>query len=320
MTEKLAVSVVVNTYNESTVIPGLLAGLPAALEGAGPYEVIVVDNNSADGTLEVVARDLPDATRVQLGRNAGYAAGINRGVAVARPSRAVLALNPDVRLMPGVVTRLLETLAIPGTGIAVPRIVDAHGRLDRSLRREPTVLRALGEALLGGRRAGRFHALGEVVQDPGRYEQSGTADWASGAVMLVSRECFDRVGRWDESFFFYSEETDFSLRARDAGFVLRYAPDAIAVHLGGSSHTSPRLWSILTVNRLRLFARRNGRLTTAAFWAALMLNEGLRAPLSHHRAVHRAALRALVQMTPAPQPRRIRAVLAALTVPAPAPQ
>jgi N-acetylglucosaminyl-diphospho-decaprenol L-rhamnosyltransferase len=235
---------------------------------------------------------------VAMGRNAGYAAGVNAAAAAVPPRDALLVLNPDMRLGAGSVRALLATLAIPGTGIAVPRLVDASGRLARSLRREPTVRRALGEALLGGGRAGRFPAFGEVVGNERRYQHPGTADWASGAAMLVARDCLDAVGPWEESFFLYSEETDFALRARDAGFALRYAPDAVAVHVGGEAHTSPLLWSILTVNRVRLFRRRHGRLHTVAFWLAVALNEALRALPG--RPTHRAALRALLSLPSRP--------------------
>ena len=99
-----------------------------------------------------------------MGRNAGYAAGINAAVRAAPPHSAILVLNPDVRLMPGCVAELLDALR-PGTGLAVPRLVDAKSELIESMRREPTVLRAWGDATLGARRAGRYPAFGEVVTD-----------------------------------------------------------------------------------------------------------------------------------------------------------
>jgi GT2 family glycosyltransferase len=129
------------------------------------------------------------------------------------------------------------------------------------------------------------------VRDPRRYESPATADWASGAAMMISAACFAAVGPWDESFFLYAEETDYALRAADAGFALRYVPDATAVHIGGEAHDSPQLWSLLMANRVRLFASRHGRARTAAFRAALVLNEALRAAGSR---THRAGLRALL--------------------------
>lgn len=298
------VTLVVVTHNSAQLLRAFFAALSSALADVDGCEIVVADNASRDETLELVSEFAPAATVVRVGRNAGYAAGINAAASRTRQdSRAVLVCNPDVRLHPGAVRCLLDALPDPArsaaeavrheVGIVVPRLVESDGRLSLSLRREPSVLRALGEALLGGTRAGRFAALGEVVSDPRCYRRPRSADWACGAVMLMSRRCLEQVGPWDETFFLYSEETDFALRARDAGFSLRYAPDAVATHLGGERHTSSQLWALLTVNRVRLYSRRHGPIRTAAFWSAVTLNEALRALAG--RGVHRAAFWTLLR-------------------------
>lgn len=287
-----AVTVAVVTHNSASVLGDCLESLPEAL-GDIAYELVVVDNASEDATIDVVRRVAPGASVVELETNDGYARGVNVAWTAA-PSDALLVLNPDVRLEPGSVAALARALAAPGVGIAVPRTVDGRGALVHSLRREPTVRRAFAEAVLGGHRAGRA-GLGEVVRDPRPYVRPGEPDWASGAVMLVSAKCREAVGAWDESFFLYSEELDFAWRARDHGFRIRYAPDATAVHLGGESGTSAELWRLLTVNRVRAFARRNGGGRGAAFWLAVVLNEALRAARRGTAgATHRAALVALL--------------------------
>jgi GT2 family glycosyltransferase len=111
--------------------------------------------------------------------------------------------------------------------------------------------------------------------------------------MAISRQCAARLGRWDETMWLYSEETDYCLRARDAGFIVRYVPEARVTHLGGESGENPLLWTALTVNRVRLFERRHSRLHAAAFRAAVTLNEALRALAG--RATSRAALRTLTR-------------------------
>ena len=278
-------------YNSASVLPGLLESLSPALECIESHGLVLVDNASSDRTLEVARASAPGAVLVALDRNLGYSAGINAGIDAGHTSDAILILNPDVRLRTRSVAGLLEALTVPGTGIAVPRMVGSDGTLSYSLRREPTVLRALGEALLGGDRAGRFPLLSEVVRQDGRYDEAGTADWATGAAMMISRRCLEAVGPWDESFFLYSEETDFALRARDAGFALRYTPSAEVVHLGGESGVSPYLWSLLTRNRVRLYRRRHGAGRSALFFAAVALNEALRAMAGSR--VHAQGLRSL---------------------------
>jgi N-acetylglucosaminyl-diphospho-decaprenol L-rhamnosyltransferase len=285
------IAVIVVTYNSEALLSGLLTSLAPGLAGV-VWHLTVVDNDSADRTVATLRRLAPYATVVQTGRNAGYAAGINAGVAAAPPHTAVLVLNPDVRLTPGCVTGLLGPLRTPGTGIAVPRLVDGSGALIWSMRREPTLLRTMADAVLGANRAGRWGTLGEVVTDERRYSRETVTDWAEGSTYLISKECWDRCGPWDESFFLYSEETDFALRARDAGFVTRYTPSAEAVHLQGGSAQSPGLWMLLTLNRLRLYRRRHSLPASAAFWTVLLVRELSRAVLG--RRPSRAAVRALV--------------------------
>ena len=283
------VAVVVVTWNSAGVIEGLLRSVQdSRLDGS--VRLIVVDNASSDGTVQLVRELMPDAEVLHTGRNAGYAAGMNAGMAAGGDCDSYLLLNPDIRLGPTTIQSMLEELRGSGAGIVVPRLVGEFGALRLSLRREPTVLRAWGEALLGGRRAGRFPPLGEVETRAEAYDRPAEADWATGAAMLISRECLARVGAWDESYFLYSEETDFALRARDAGFALRYTPEAVAVHHEGESHESSALFSLLSRNRVKLFRSRHGAARTALFWAGVFLGELIRAARPTRRAAAWALL------------------------------
>jgi N-acetylglucosaminyl-diphospho-decaprenol L-rhamnosyltransferase len=292
-----SIAVVVVTYNSERLLADLIDSLRPGLADLA-WHLTVADNASADGTVAAVRALAPAATVVEMGRNAGYAAGINAAVAQAKGFTAVLVLNPDVRLTPGCVPDLLAVLRRTGAGIAVPKLVDGDGLLIPSMRREPTILRAFGDAVLGGTRAGRYPALGEVVTDEARYGAEAQTDWAEGSTMLISEACWQRCGPWDESYFLYSEETDFALRARDAGFAVRFTPAVRAVHLEGESRVAPRLWALLTVNRVRLYRRRHSLAGTAGYWMALLLREGSRAVLG--RPANRLAVRALLS------PRRLR--------------
>ncbi|SDI66272.1 glycosyltransferase [Nonomuraea jiangxiensis] len=301
-------AIVIVSYFSARVIGDCLRSLAPA--GAGDARVIVVDNDSTDDTIAVAREALPGVEVIATGRNGGFAAGVNAGIAAA-PGCDVLVLNPDTRLLPGSIDTLRAALAVPGTGIAVPRITGDSGEPHLSLRRRPTVLRALGEALLGGHRAGRVPALGELVVSPANYERDGTADWATGAAWLVSARCAEALGPLDERYFLYSEETEYMLRAGDRGFAVRYAEAAHAVHLGGDQAVSSRLWALSAANRVRLHRERHGRPRALLMWLAVVLNETIRA-LTRGRtggARHRAALRALwrmprwpVEAQPAPGP------------------
>jgi N-acetylglucosaminyl-diphospho-decaprenol L-rhamnosyltransferase len=300
------VAIVVVTFNSRDLLPGLLASLPAGAADLS-WQLVVADNDSADGTVAALQELAPDATIVEMGRNAGYAAGINAAVAAAGPHTAGLALNPDVRLGVGCIPELLRAVRDPGVGIAVPRLSDGTGKLILSMRREPTLSRALADAVVGAERAGRFRTLGEIVSEPRHYESETSTDWAEGSTQLISRACWQACGPWDDTFFLYSEEAEFDLRARDLGFATRYVPTAHAVHLEGDSARSPRLWALLMLNRVRLFRLRNGLFRAIPFWAATLIREASRAALG--KPTSRAAVRALVdikRLREAPGPHSIR--------------
>ena len=299
--EPLHVAVVIVTYNSADVIGDCLASLPEGMRGTHLTEVVVADNASQDQTCDIVKRANGIPVRiVQLGRNAGYAAGINAAVESLSGKSlsdntfdAVLVINPDVRIRPGAVAVLGEALRRPGVGIAAPRLRHPDGSLQLSLRRRPSVLRAWAEALIGGTRAGRWGLLGELITDPRRYEHAGPATWSTGAVMLISAEAARDTGSWDETFLLYSEETDFALRAADRGWSLWYEPESVFEHVGGESNTNPMLWALLTMNRVRLYRRRNGVLASMGFYAAVLFGECLRAAAG--RRVSRAAVTALLR-------------------------
>ncbi|MGY1502718.1 glycosyltransferase family 2 protein [Streptomyces sp. QTS52] len=286
------VAVIVVTWNSASVLPGFLAALPDGMAGLD-WRLVVADNDSADDTVEVLRTLAPDATVVQTGRNAGYAAGVNAALGAAGEYGTVLICNPDIRMREGCAKRLVDSLG-EGVGIAVPLLYEEGSDTPhRSLRRESSVTRALGEALIGNTRAGRFPRLSELVTDPAAYRRPTRADWATGALMAISADCLAACGLWDESFFLYSEETEYCLRARDRGYATQLEPTAEAVHLGGDSQVSPRLWTLLTLNRVRLYRQRHGALPTAAFRTAVLLRETSRAALG--RPAARAAAAALAR-------------------------
>ncbi len=275
-------AIVVVTYNSAHVIDDLLDSLPAAV-GALTVDVVVVDNGSSDDTPEVVGRR-NDCTLIRS-TNRGYSAGINTGVNAAQPARATLILNPDVRLLPDAAAIMLS-VAGKGVGIVAPQVRGDDGHLHLSLRREPTILRELG---LTRTRLARFS---EYVSQTDAYLTPGSFDWALGAVLLVTDECSEAIGGWDESFFLYSEETDLCARARDAGFTPRYEPSAVAVHIGAQSGVNERTYSMQAINRVRYYSRRHSSLASWSYFALSILNELRRTPVGPQ---HRHAMLTLLR-------------------------
>ncbi|MFC5187693.1 glycosyltransferase family 2 protein [Actinomadura harenae] len=288
------VAVVVVTYNSANVLRGCLDSILPGADGAALRAVVVADNASRDesvGIAKDAAATLPLQV-IETGRNGGYSAAINAGTAVLDLDDldAVFIMNPDCRFLPGALATLAGALAEDPDrrGIAVPRLSQPDGTLQGSLFRQPSVARVWMDALVGGRRS----RWGEKVIDPDAYTRAHEVSWATGAAQMHSVETIRRVGPWDESFLLYSEETEYALRAADHGLCTWYEPAAGVVHLGGESDSSPMLYSLLTVNRVRLFRRRQGTLAAVPFFVGIALGELLRALAG--RRTSRAALAALL--------------------------
>jgi len=296
--EPVDCTAIVVTYNSAGDLPGLLDTVPRAAPGM-TVRVLVVDNDSSDDIAGAVA-GRPGVELIRAGGNLGYAGGINVGRRHLGPTRTVAILNPDLRLAPGSLAWLVETAGRPGAGAAVPRFVEEEtGHNFPSLRREPTILRALGDALLGAHWPGRPAWLSEMVWDGRRYEEAGPVDWGTGAVLVVTSEVDSAIGAWDdERFFLYSEETDYSRRIREAGWSVRYVPEATVTHEGGASGTGTALTALNEVNRVRYYRKYHGRLSTVVFRGVVALGELMRV----NRPANRAALHALLS------PRRRRSL------------
>lgn len=271
-------AVVVVTYNNADDIATLLGSIAGAAQDS-TVRTIIVDNCSGDATADR-ARSAGADRVIHSPRNLGYAGGINEGcraVVASGGARAILVLNPDLRLEPGAVDRMMETLVNPGVGAIVPRLTDEEGGTLRSQRREPSLARAIGDAVLGSHLAARPHWLSEEVRSAWAYGRIRAVDWATGAAILVEGRIAEEVGEWDESFFMYSEEVDYCRRIRSTGNRILYEPRAVAVHHEGGSGRSEALTALLALSRVRAYAKNHGSLATAAYRLVVAAGELARA-------------------------------------------
>ncbi|MGW4247163.1 glycosyltransferase family 2 protein [Nocardia sp. NPDC004722] len=277
------VAIIIVTYNSAADIPLLLEDLRAEARETD-LRVVVVDNDSADGTAEVV-RGYPEVVFVASGGNLGYAGGINVGLGHIGSPDAVLILNPDLRVRPGAIARMVAALdADERIGAVVPLILDTAGHPHTSLSREPSVTRAFGDALLGSRAwLNRPAWLSEFDYDPASYARAHDVDWATGACLLVRGSLAAEFGEWNEEFFLYSEETEYFRRIRSRGYAVRFDPAAVVQHRLGGSGTSPALATLLEVNRIRYIEMHHNRWYATLFRAMVALAALLRSYDADHR-------------------------------------
>ncbi|NQX28597.1 WecB/TagA/CpsF family glycosyltransferase [Microbacteriaceae bacterium VKM Ac-2854] len=286
------VAVLIVTHQNRDTVDRLIESL--RVEAASVrLRVIVVDNDSSDGTLTVVRRH-EDVIAVASGGNRGYAGGINVARRLAGAGEAVLVLNPDLVVEPGAIGRMLDRLAESDAGVVVPLLRDGQGDVTPSLRWEPGRLNAIGDALFGAHFADRPAWLSEVDRAPESYRHAHPIEWATGAAVLVDAVVAARIGDWDERFFLYSEEVDFFRRARAIGAEIWFEPAAVVRHDGGGSGGPSALAELMAVNRVRYVRKHHRGVYAASYRAVVGFTELLRAPLPGAAgAAHRRALGAV---------------------------
>jgi N-acetylglucosaminyl-diphospho-decaprenol L-rhamnosyltransferase len=268
-------------------------------------DVVVVDNDSHDETSQLVASEFPHA-RVVRCANHGFPHANNRAL-MSVNARYVLFLNPDTEIVRGTFEDLLRELdARPTLGVIGVKQVDKDGVLDPTIRRFPTALRALGEALAVDRWPVRPKLLGEREMNERRYDTEVACDWVTGSFLLARREAIESAGFMDERLFMYSDEPDLCVRIKSAGWEVRHLPSMAIIH-HGKTKLSAKIESLGAWTR-RFYARKHlSPAHAAAFTAALFLRHGLRAfmpgggePGAHRRDVHRAVLLTMLGRRPVP--------------------
>lgn len=287
--EHAEIAIVVVTYNNADHVAGLLESLRGEAAQLR-IRLIVADNASADDTVALLSAE-PNVIVVQTGGNLGYAGGVNAASAHLGAADAVLVLNPDLAVEPGCLRAMLDRLATSGAGVVVPRLVGADGATSLSLRREPTIVNSLGDALFGAHLPARPGLLSETVLAPASYESAHPIEWSTGAAVLTRRDIADAIGAWDERFFLYSEEVDYLRRARELGASIWFEPAARMRHDEGGSGASVRLETLMAVNRVRYVRKHHSAGYAAAFHATVILHEAMRGYKAAHRQILKTLLR-----------------------------
>lgn len=232
------VAVVIPNWNGADL---LAAAVDSLLAQTHPATVVVVDNGSDDGSVELLRSHYPDLPRVELAVNTGFAGGVNAGIAVAlqRGADAVATFNNDAVADPGWLAGLVAELERdPAVGIATGKVLRMDGRhLDTT-----------GEFYST---CGQPFPRGRNCPDDGSYDVAEEVFGASGCATLYRVQMLREVGLFDERFFAYYEDLDLSFRARLAGWSVRYAPGAVVHH--HVSATSGRLGSFTRYHAAKNF-------------------------------------------------------------------
>ncbi len=263
------VSVVVVSYNTREDLLACAASL--AEDVSLPFELLVIDNASADGSAAAVEATHPTVRLVRNAENLGFGRACNQGIRLSRASY-ILLLNSDAQVRPGAVEALSAVLdAQPGAGVVGPRTLNPDGTVQLSFGPDLT---PWGEwrqrRLVDGVRRRDAAILKHVEASASRDHEP---HWVSGSCLLARRSALESVGLFDEGFFLYEEDADLCRRLRKAGWRIVFEPGATVVHrLGRSSASDPRR-SRLEYQRshLRYYRKHNSALWTLALRSWLVV-------------------------------------------------
>lgn len=231
---KKQISIIVLTFNSEKWIKRCLTSIT---RNANRNEIIVIDNNSSDRTIETIRKYSPKIKIINNKKNLGFARGVNIGIKNTQ-GKYILLINPDSKTCPKAVENVVTCLTTNDADIAGAKLIrnnEVHG----SFVRKPNLLTGIFD----------YTNLRKII--PGDYfhkkhyyleqkfpKKTKEVDAISGAFMLIKRDVFKRIGYFDENFFMYLEDIDFCTRAKQAGFKIIFCPNAVVYHHGGASSTN----------------------------------------------------------------------------------
>ncbi|WP_171172428.1 glycosyltransferase family 2 protein [Ruegeria sp. HKCCA0370] len=240
-----AVSIVIVNWNTRDILRDCLMSI--SRQTRKPHEVIVVDNASSDGSVDLVRDEFPDVRLIANDTNRGFSAANNQGLEIARGDNLLL-LNPDTIILDDAIDTMLDWLdQHPDVGCAGCQVLEDETTIQRTCFADP----GPGNLALiefGLHRLSRRNPLLARAEygDWDRRSQR-EVDVVSGMFMLVPRHVFEAVGLLDEAFFVYSEEADWCRRIRDAGWKCVFTPTARILHLEGGGKSTAQIRSRMYV-------------------------------------------------------------------------
>jgi len=231
------------------------------------FEVIVVDNASADGTIDEIRKNFENVFLISNDKNCGFAAANNQGIERSQ-GEYVLLLNPDTIIHPKSLDVLVKFMDDnKDVGACGPKLLSEDGTIQPSARCFPSFRGALYRHT-----AFKFlpifrNEYKKWLMKDFKHETQMDVDQLMGSVLMIRRSVISRTGNMDENFFMYYEEVDLCYRIKQAGWRIVFVPEAVITHLGGrSSEQIPIRKQIMAMTSLlKFFRKHRGKLATGVF-------------------------------------------------------
>lgn len=244
-TQRPDVSVVIVSFNTRELTVACVRSTLEHTEGC-TVEIIVIDNDSADGSVEALHEAFPDITVIANRDNVGFATANNQGMAIAK-GEWILLLNSDTELHDDAISASLEFAKEQnGIGVVGCRLIGPDGKQQSSLFRFLSLRELAVNLFIPNRVMRRSKALGFSRYAGVDRDKVLDVDAVAGAFMLLPREVYETAGGMDETFFMYGEEAEWCWRIRRNRYTILYYPGARISHFGGAS--AKQDWASMTLS------------------------------------------------------------------------
>jgi hypothetical protein len=278
MTSVPDVSIIIVNLNTRGLLEACLNSVDA--EGKSvPLEVIVVDNGSTDGSVEMIRSLFPAVHLTVNERNEGFARPNNAGLRQAL-GRHLFLLNSDTEIRPGALRAMIQFLDNHSrAGACGPRLVYPDGRTQRSVKGFPGRVTHLSDMLFLDRLFPHFFGKGE--QRNFDYFRAASVDHVMAAAFMIRRQAYEEVGPLDEEFAIYYNDMDWCYRAKAAGWEIWYLPDPVVIHyLGktvGALNREFAFFDMLYHNVMLFYQKHYGRSAVVVYRLLLIVGFSMRA-------------------------------------------
>lgn len=254
------ISISIVSYNTRDLLRACLQSLEARRDEV-EMEIIVIDNNSTDGSAEMVRAEFPKVFLIEAGENLGYGRANNLGLKDAN-GRYFFVLNSDTEVQPGALRALVDFLDHhPKAGAVTAQLILPDGSIQPSCATDPNLMKVFWEQTYLDRLFPHNKITGGYTMTHWDYDDVREVEQVAGAAVVIRREAWRQIGGFDPAFFMYFEDTDLCIRLRKAGWSIWFLPDARVHHKVGASSDKDwqlraRMVSSLNWSRYYYFSKR----------------------------------------------------------------
>jgi GT2 family glycosyltransferase len=275
---KPLISFVIVNYNTKDLLRNCLYSIEQFTDA--PYQIVVVDNASSDGSFVMVATEFPHADRIGNKVNIGFPKAVNQGITEAL-APFIFVLNSDIELTKSTIPTLIDHLRNnPKTGIAGPAQVKPDGTSLLTMHVFPTLIREWLRNLFFTD-VWRYRLQSKRTLD--KLNQNVKVDWLMGAALLIRQKMISDIGGMDDTVFMYGEECDWAYRAQQNNWDTFFIPEALVIHHKSASANqvfNVRRYAVVTKSEYYFFAKHHGFWQLPFFVLARIIGSGLRMGIS----------------------------------------